>query len=43
MYLSPETRFAPIAEAMSRNPFDKLKNYVHFNDNTFIKKRLRKL
>lgn len=39
MYWANETRFAPIADVMSRNRFDKLRNYLHLNDNTRMKAR----
>lgn len=34
MYWQQSTRFAPIADTMSRNRFDKLRNFMHINDNS---------
>lgn len=34
MYWQQSTRFAPTADTMSRNLFDKLRNYMHLNDNS---------
>ena len=39
MYWAKETRFSSIADVMSRNRFDKLRNYIHLNNNTDIKER----
>ncbi|XP_062538282.1 piggyBac transposable element-derived protein 3-like [Armigeres subalbatus] len=33
------TRYAPIADVMTRNRFEQIKNMLHFNDNTQLKKR----
>ena len=32
-YLSNETRYSVIADAMSRDRFELIKKYLHFNDN----------
>ena len=34
MYWANETRYAPVADIMSRNRFKKLRQYLHANDNT---------
>ncbi|XP_054259863.1 piggyBac transposable element-derived protein 3-like [Macrosteles quadrilineatus] len=34
MYWGEGTRYAPIAEAMSRNRFETIRAYIHVNDNT---------
>ncbi|XP_049809306.1 piggyBac transposable element-derived protein 2-like [Schistocerca nitens] len=39
MYWTEATRFSPIADSMPRNRFDKLRNYLHVNDNTKMKRR----
>ncbi|XP_049835106.1 uncharacterized protein LOC126278874 [Schistocerca gregaria] len=39
MYWAEATRFSPIADSMPRNRFDKLRNYLHVNDNTKMKQR----
>lgn len=39
MYWAESTRYLPIADIMSRNRFDKLRNYVHLNDNSNMKPR----
>lgn len=39
MYWAQETQYAPIAERMSRNRFDKLRNFIHINDNSNILNR----
>ncbi|XP_049799909.1 piggyBac transposable element-derived protein 3-like [Schistocerca nitens] len=39
MYWTEATRFFPIADSMPRNRFDKLRNYLHVNDNTKMKQR----
>ncbi|XP_046980700.1 piggyBac transposable element-derived protein 2-like [Schistocerca americana] len=39
MYWPEATRFSPIADSMPRNRFDKLRNYLHVNDNTKMKQR----
>lgn len=36
LYWADNTRFAPIADVMSRNRFDTLRSYFHINDNTNI-------
>lgn len=33
------TRYAPIADVMPRNRFESIKRFLHFNDNTKMKKR----
>lgn len=39
MYWAQETRFPPIADIMSRNRFDKLRNCIHLNNNDNVKPR----
>ncbi|XP_049786255.1 piggyBac transposable element-derived protein 2-like [Schistocerca cancellata] len=39
MYSAEASRFSPIADSMPRNRFDKLRNYLHVNDNTKMKQR----
>ncbi|XP_046997940.1 piggyBac transposable element-derived protein 3-like [Schistocerca americana] len=39
MYWAEATRFSPLADSMPRNRFDKLRNYLHVNDNTKMKPR----
>ncbi|XP_012561438.1 piggyBac transposable element-derived protein 2-like [Hydra vulgaris] len=34
MYWAKETRYAPIADAMSRNRYKQLRHFLHANDNT---------
>ncbi|KAJ8927228.1 hypothetical protein NQ314_020350 [Rhamnusium bicolor] len=34
MYWGEATRYSPIADTMSRNRFDKLRNFLHLNDNS---------
>ncbi|XP_049962141.1 uncharacterized protein LOC126482205 [Schistocerca serialis cubense] len=39
MYWAEATRFSPLADSMPRNRYDKLRNYLHVNDNTKMKQR----
>ncbi|XP_049770517.1 piggyBac transposable element-derived protein 2-like [Schistocerca cancellata] len=39
MYWAEATRFSSIADSMPRNRFDKLRKYLHVNDNTKMKQR----
>ncbi|XP_049964512.1 piggyBac transposable element-derived protein 3-like [Schistocerca serialis cubense] len=39
IYWAEATIFSPIADPMPRNRFDKLRNYLHVNDNTKMKQR----
>ncbi|XP_049792477.1 piggyBac transposable element-derived protein 3-like [Schistocerca nitens] len=39
LYSAEATRFSPIYDSMPRNRFDKLRNYLHVNDNTKMKQR----
>lgn len=39
MYWAQETRYPVIADVMSRNRFEKLRTYLHFNDNEKMKNR----
>ncbi|XP_049855114.1 piggyBac transposable element-derived protein 3-like [Schistocerca gregaria] len=39
MYWAEASRFSSIADSMPRNWFDKLRNYLHVNDNTKMKQR----
>lgn len=39
MYWAHATRFPPIADAMARNSFEKLKSNLHLNDNSLMKPR----
>ena len=36
MYWATETRFAPLANGMSRNRFAELQKFIHFNDNLLV-------
>jgi hypothetical protein len=36
-YWADSTRFDPIADAMSRNWFDTMRNYFHINENSTMK------
>lgn len=38
-YWGTATRYSPIADVMPRNKFDSIKRFLHFNDNSKIKKR----
>ncbi|BES89619.1 Hypothetical protein NTJ_02426 [Nesidiocoris tenuis] len=39
LYWSKPCRYPPVADVMSRNRFEKIKQYFHLNDNTLEKKR----
>uniref|UniRef100_A0A915JQD9 PiggyBac transposable element-derived protein domain-containing protein n=1 Tax=Romanomermis culicivorax TaxID=13658 RepID=A0A915JQD9_ROMCU len=39
MYWAEETRVSAVADIMSRNDFENLKSYMHFNDNSLMRKR----
>jgi len=39
MYWADSTRYGPIADTMSRNRFDTLRNHFHINDNSHMKTR----
>jgi len=39
MYWADLRRFDPIADVMSRNWFDTMRNYFHINDNSAMKAR----
>ncbi|KAF5281761.1 hypothetical protein FQR65_LT14556 [Abscondita terminalis] len=39
MYWAESSRYSPIADIMSRNRFDKLRNFLHLNDNSQLNTR----